>query len=86
MGLFGKKKAKVNLDETFKQQYKALNTIMQSAQEELDFEVKVASYQLVIEKYDQLLSLIDQGANFERTHFENLRDNVKKELDMIKTL
>ena len=42
MGLFSKKKA-VDLDGMFKEKYKALNSIMQSAHEELDYTIKAAS-------------------------------------------
>lgn len=86
MRFFGKKKEKVDINEVFKEQYKTLNRIMQSAQEELDGDIKVASYQLVIEKYNQLLDLIDQGANYDRQHFASLKQNVEKELAMIQSL
>lgn len=85
MGLFGKKKT-VNLDEVFKEKYKALNGIMQSAHEELDYTIKAASMELAIEKYDQLLDLIDQGANYDREHFSKLKEAVIKELNLIKGL
>lgn len=86
MGLFKKKKTVVDLDETFKQKYKTLNGVMQNAQEELDYTIKASSYQLVIEKYNELLELIDQGANFDRAHFETLKASVEKELEMIQSL
>mgnify|MGYP000021733330 FL=1 len=85
MGLFNKKKT-VDLDEVFKEKYKALNGIMQSAHEELDYTIKAASMELAIEKYDQLLELIDQGANFDREHFYKLKEDAIKELDLIKGL
>lgn len=85
MGFFNKKKT-IDLDSLFKEQYKILNQIMQSAQEELDFEIKAASYQLVIEKYDELLDLIQQGANFEYDRFNSMRQATQKELDLIKGL
>ena len=59
---------------------------MQNAQEELDYTIKASSYQLVIEKYNELLELIDQGANFDRVHFETLKASVEKELEMIQSL
>lgn len=85
MGLFSKKKA-VDLDEMFKEKYKALNSIMQSAHEELDYTIKAASMELVIEKYDQLLDLIDQGANYDREHFKKLKEDAVKEFNLIKGL
>ena len=42
--------------------------------------------ELVIEKYNELLELIDQGANFDRAHFETLKASVEKELEMIQSL
>lgn len=85
MGLFSKKKT-VDLDELFKEKYKSLNTIMQSAHEELDYAIKAASMELAIEKYDQLLDLIDQGANYDRDHFVKLKEDAIKELTLIKGL
>lgn len=85
MGLFSKKKA-VDLDGMFKEKYKALNSIMQSAHEELDYTIKAASMELAIEKYDQLLDLIDQGANFDREYFKKLKEDAVKELNLIKGL
>lgn len=85
MGLFSKKKT-VDLDELFKEKYKSLNTIMQSAHEELDYIIKAASMELAIEKYDQLLDLIDQGANYDREHFSKLKEDAIKELTLIKGL
>lgn len=85
MGFFNKKK-KIDLDDLFKEKYKLLNQIMQSAQEELDYEIKTASFQLVVEKYDELLDLIDQGANFDYDRFISMKQNVEKELDLLKGL
>lgn len=86
MKFFNKKKKQVDLDEVFKNQYRSLNAIMQSAQEELDYTIKASQYQLVLEKYDALLDLIDQGAHFDRQHFETLKESVEKEFEMIKDL
>lgn len=85
MGLFSKKKT-VDLDDVFKKKYTVLNGIMQSAHEELDYTIKAASMELAIEKYDQLLDLIDQGANFDREHFKKLKEDAVKELYLIKGL
>lgn len=85
MGLFSKKKT-VDLDEVFKEKYKALNSIMQSAHEELDYTIKAATMELAIEKYDQLLDLIDQGANYDHEHFSKLKKDAIKELNLIKGL
>lgn len=85
MGLFSKKKT-VDLDEVFKEKYKALNSIMQSAHEELDYTIKAASMELAIERYDQLLDLIDQGANYDHEHFSKLKEAAVKELNLIKGL
>lgn len=85
MGLFSKKK-KVDVNEVFKEKYKALNSIMQSAHDELDYDIKAASMELAIEKYDQLLELIDQGANYDREHFLKLKEDAQKELKLTKGL
>lgn len=85
MGLFSKKKT-VDLNDVFKKKYAVLNRIMQSAHEELDYTIKAASMELVIEKYDQLLDLIEQGANFDGEHFKKLKEAAVKELNLIKGL
>lgn len=82
MGLFSKKK-KIDYDELFKQKYKLINQIVQSAHDELDYDIKRASLKLAVEKYDELIELIDQGANFDRQHFIALKESVKKEIELI---
>ena len=82
MGLFSKKK-KIDYDELFKQKYKSINQIVQSAHDELDYDIKRASLKLAVEKYDELIELIDQGANFDRQHFIALKESVKKEIELI---
>ena len=34
-------------------------------------------------KYNELIDFIDQGAHFDKAHFEALRENAKKELQSI---
>ncbi len=82
MGLFSKKK-KIDYDELFKQKYKLINQIVQSAHDELDYDIKLASLKLAVEKYDELIELIDQGANFDCQHFIALKESVKKEIELI---
>lgn len=82
MRLFSKKK-KIDYDELFKQKYKSINQIVQSAHDELDYDIKRASLKLAVEKYDELIELIDQGANFDRQHFIALKESVKKEIELI---
>lgn len=81
--IFFNRKKKIDYDELFKQKYKTLNQIVQSAHDELDYEIKVASLKLGVEKYNELLELIDQGANFDRSHFEALQEGLKKEIELV---
>lgn len=82
MGLFSKKK-KIDLDELFKEKYKALNKVMMQAQNELDGVIKESLLQNVVERYDELLALIDQGAKVEKAHFESLRASAVQELEKV---
>lgn len=85
MGLFSKK-VKVDLDQTFKDTYKEINRIIGDAHQERDITIKISLLQLANTKYEELLSLIDHGANFERPHFESLKQSLEKELEIEKEL
>lgn len=85
MGLFSKKQ-KVDYDALFKEQYKSINQITMQANNENDFVIKESLWALVVEKYDELLSLIEQGAHFEKEHFESLKKNAQEELKKVKDI
>ena len=75
MGLFSRK-SKVDYDLVFREQYKSLNRIHQQARDELDYKVKESLMEVVVEKYRELLELIDKGANQDSKHFEALKKKV----------
>lgn len=83
MGLFKKKKTVIDYDAMFKEQYKSINQITQQAHNELDYVIKESLYEVIVEKYNELIDFIDQGAHFDKAHFEGLRENAKKELQSI---
>lgn len=84
MGLFSKKKKEtVDYNAMFKEQYKSINQLTQQAQNELDYVIKESLYEVIVEKYNELIDFIDQGAHFDKAHFEALRENAKKELQSI---
>lgn len=83
MGLFKKKKTVIDYDAMFKEQYKSINQITQQANNELDYVIKESLYEVIVEKYNELIDFIDQGAHFDKAHFEALRNNAKKELQSI---
>ena len=83
MGLFKKKKTVIDYDAMFKEQYKSINQITQQANNELDYVIKESLYEVIVEKYNELIDFIDQGDHFDKAHFEALRDNAKKELQSI---
>ena len=83
MGLFKKKKTVIDYDAMFKEQYKSINQITQQAHNELDYVIKESLYEVIVEKYNELIDFIDQGAHFDKAHFEALRDTAKKELQSI---
>ena len=85
MGFF-KRKEKVNLDDKFKSLYKEINQITANAGNELDFTIKYSQLVLASEKYNDLLKLIDQGANFDKKHFQSLKDSVDPEARRVKGL
>ena len=74
MGLFSRK-SKVDYDLVFREQYKSLNRIHQQARDELDYKVKESLMEVVVEKYRELLELIDKGAKQDPKHFEALKKN-----------
>ena len=76
MGLFGKKKAKVDLDQEFKDKYKQLNQTVRDANNEADLEIQISLLELADKNYDDLLALIDQGAKFEKEHFIALQKQI----------
>ena len=83
MGLFKKKKTVIDYDAMFKEQYKSINQITQQAHNELDYVIKESLYEVIVEKYNELIDFIDQGAHFDKEHFEALKDNAIKELQSI---
>ena len=83
MGLFKKKKTVIDYDAMFKEQYKSINQITQQDHNELDYVIKESLYEVIVEKYNELIDFIDQGAHFDKAHFEALRENAKKELQSI---
>jgi len=85
MGLFSKKQ-KIDYDTLFKDKYKSINQLTMQANNELDFVIKESLYDLIVKEYDELLSLIDQGAHFEKDHFISLKDNAIKELKSIQDI
>ena len=85
MGLFSRK-SKVDYDLVFREQYKSLNRVHQQARDELDYKVKESLMEVVVEKYRELLELIDKGAKQDPKHFEALKKNVEDELQTIKNI
>ncbi len=85
MGFFSKKQ-KINYDALFKEQYKSINQLTMQAQNELDYTIKESLYALIIEKYNELIGLIDKGASFDKDHFLSLRDNILNEYQKIQDI
>ena len=65
MGLFKKKKTVIDYDAIFKEQYKSVNQLTQQAHQEMDYVIKESLYEVIVEKYRELIELIDQGAHFD---------------------
>ena len=84
--MFFKRKPKVDLDTQFKELYKETNRITADAGSELDFTIKYSQLKLACHKYDQLLQLIDQGANFDKAYFASLKESVENEAKRVKGL
>lgn len=86
MGLFGKKKKTVDLQQVFKDKYKDINQIVNDANNELDLEIQISLLELAYDKYNDLLDLIDQGVDFDKTHFLSMQQDLKKQIDLLKGL
>lgn len=86
MGFFKKKEVKNDVETQFREVYQSLNKVANSIQHEPDVQIQVSLMALCIEKYDQLLSLIDQGAPFEKTHFEKLKEDMVKKKELYEGL
>ena len=56
------------------------------AQSESDFVIKEHLYEVIVEKYNELLDYIDQGANYDKDHFESLKQHALQELKTLKDL
>ena len=85
MGLFSKKQ-KVDYDALFKEQYKSVNQLTMQAHNELDYVIKESLFELIVEKYNELITFIDQGASYDKSHFESLRENAQKELKTLQDI
>ena len=86
MGLFGKKKKTVDLQQVFKDKYKDINQIVNDANNELDLEIQISLLELAYDKYNDLLDLIDQGVDFDKAHFLSIQQDLKKQIDLLKGL
>ena len=86
MGLFGKKKKTVDLQQVFKDKYKDINQIVNDANNELDLEIQISLLELAYDKYNDLLDLIDQGVDFDKAPFLSMQQDLKKQIDLLKGL
>lgn len=86
MGLFGKKKKTVDLQQVFKDKYKDINQIVNDSNNELDLEIQISLLELAYDKYNDLLDLIDQGVDFDKAHFLSMQQDLKKQIDLLKGL
>ena len=86
MGLFGKKKKTVDLQQVFKDKYKDINQIVNDANNELDLEIQISLLELAYDKYNDLLDLIDQGVDVDKAHFLSMQQDLKKQIDLLKGL
>lgn len=86
MGLFGKKKKTVDLQQVFKDKYKDINQIVNDANNELDLVIQISLLELAYDKYNDLLDLIDQGVDFDKAHFLSMQQDLKKQIDLLKGL
>lgn len=86
MGLFGKKKKTVDLQQVFKDKYKDINQIVNDANNELDLEIQISLLELAYDKYNDLLDLIDKGVDFDKAHFLSMQQDLKKQIDLLKGL
>ena len=86
MGLFGKKKKTVDLQQVFKDKYKDIDQIVNDANNELDLEIQISLLELAYDKYNDLLDLIDQGVDFDKAHFLSMQQDLKKQIDLLKGL
>ena len=86
MGLFGKKKKTVDLQQVFKDKYKDINQIVNDANNELDLEIQISLLELAYDKYNDLLDLIDQGVDFDKAHFLSMQQDLKNQIDLLKGL
>ena len=86
MGLFGKKKKTVDLQQVFKDKYKDINQIVNDANNELDLEIQISLLELAYDKYNDLLDLIYQGVDFDKAHFLSMQQDLKKQIDLLKGL
>jgi len=87
MGLFSKKKHNtVDITRQGKETYQDINKILQDANREGDLEIRLSLLQLASMKYEDVLSLIEQGADLDATHFEALKKNVDNEIALYKQM
>ena len=86
MGLFKKKKEKVDLDQVFKDRYKDINRTVQDANNEIDLEIQISLLELAYDKYNDLFELIDQGVDYDKDHFISLQADLKKQINLLKGL
>ena len=66
--------------------YHEVNKITADAGNELDVTIKYSQLKLACRKYDELIDLIHQGANFEEKHFLLLKESVEEETKRVEGL
>jgi len=83
--LFSKKK-RVDYNLAFRDKYKYVNKLSQDANKEVDGVIKEALLQNVVDVYQELIDLIDKGADFDKNHFVSLKEYACRELDKVRSL
>lgn len=85
MAFFSKKK-KIDYNVVFKEKYKYVNKVSIEAHNELDYVIKQSLWENVVAGYQELIELINQGADQDKQYFISLLNNAEKELEMVKKI
>lgn len=60
--------------------------LLQVGNEKWILKSQISQFELAYHKYDELLELIDQGVDYDRQHFEMLKQDLKKQIDLLQGL
>lgn len=70
----------------FHEQYESIKRMYKQIENEEDVQIKYMILEVIEKKYENLMSLIERGASFDKDILKNEYENCKKEIKRLKNI